>query len=33
MNERRPWVLVAVWFGTIVFVGMLKRVLDRQRGS
>jgi hypothetical protein len=30
-NNHRSWVLVAAWFGTIVFVGLLKRVLERQR--
>ncbi len=31
MDERRPWVLVAIWFGTIALLGLLKRSLDRQR--
>ena len=31
MNNQRPWVLVAAWFGTIALVGLLKRVLERQR--
>jgi hypothetical protein len=31
MNDQRPWVLVAAWFGTIGLVGLLKRVLERQR--
>ena len=30
-GERRSWVLVATWFGTIAFLGLLKRVLDKQR--
>lgn len=30
-NNRRPWLLVAAWFGTIALVGLLKRVLDSQR--
>jgi len=30
-NNRRSWVLVAAWFGTIALVGLLKRVLERQR--
>ncbi len=30
-DERRSWVLVAAWFGTIAFLGLLKRVLDKQR--
>jgi hypothetical protein len=31
MNEKRSWVLVAIWFGTIALLGLLKRSLDRQR--
>jgi hypothetical protein len=31
MNNRRPWMLVAAWFGTIAVLGLLKRVLERQR--
>lgn len=31
MNNKRPWVLVAAWFGTIALVGLLKRILERQR--
>ncbi len=30
-DQRRPWVLVAVWFGTIAFLGLLKRVLEKQK--
>jgi hypothetical protein len=33
MNEKRPWVLVAIWFGTIALLGLLKRSLDRKQGS
>ncbi len=29
--SKRPWILVATWFGTIAIVGLLKRVLDRQQ--
>ena len=31
MSEKRSWVLVAAWFGTIALVGLLKRILERQR--
>jgi hypothetical protein len=31
MNEKRPWVLVAIWFGTIALLGLLKRSMDRQK--
>jgi len=30
-DERRSWVLVAAWFGTIAFLGVLKRVLEKQK--
>jgi hypothetical protein len=30
MNEKRSWVLVAIWFGTIALLGLLKRSMDRQ---
>ncbi len=30
-NEKRPWVLVAVWFGTIALLGLLKRGIDKRR--
>ncbi|MBO0780848.1 MAG: hypothetical protein J2P37_18655 [Ktedonobacteraceae bacterium] len=33
MNNQRPWILVAAWFGTIALVGLLKRIMDRQRPS
>ncbi len=33
MDERKSWVTVALWFGTIAFVGLLKRVLDRQKAG
>ncbi len=29
-DEKRSWVLVGLWFGTIVFVGVLKRILEKQ---
>jgi hypothetical protein len=29
--KQRPWTTVALWFGTIAFIGLLKRILDRQR--
>ncbi|HEU5226358.1 MAG TPA: hypothetical protein VFU49_01005 [Ktedonobacteraceae bacterium] len=32
-SKKRPWVLVAAWFGTIALLGVLKRTLDRQRRS
>jgi hypothetical protein len=31
MSEKRSWVLVAAWFGTIALVGLLKRILEQQR--
>ena len=31
MSEKREWVLTAFWFGTIALVGVLKRVLERQK--
>jgi hypothetical protein len=31
MNEKRPWILVAAWFGTIALLGLLKRSLERQK--
>jgi hypothetical protein len=30
-DEKRTWITVALWFGTIAFLGLLKRVLDRQK--
>lgn len=30
MNEKRPWVLVAAWFGTIALLGLLKRSMDKR---
>lgn len=30
-SKRRPWILVGAWFGTIVLVGTLKHILERQR--
>lgn len=32
-NNRQSWILVAAWFGTIAFVGLLKRILERQRAG
>jgi len=31
MDEKRPWVLVAIWFGTIALLGLLKRGIDKRR--
>lgn len=31
MSEKRAWVLVAVWFGTIALLGLLKRGIERRR--
>jgi hypothetical protein len=33
MSEKRSWVLVAAWFGTIALIGLLKRTLERQKPS
>jgi hypothetical protein len=33
MNDKRSWFLVATWFGTIALVGLLKRILERQKAS
>jgi hypothetical protein len=30
-DNRRSWVLVGAWFGTIALVGLLKRILQNQR--
>jgi len=30
-DEKRSWLLVAIWFGSIALVGLLKRTLERQR--
>ncbi len=30
-EEKRSWALVALWFGTIALIGLLKRTLERQR--
>lgn len=32
-DNRRSWLLVAAWFGTIALVGVLKRVLERQQST
>lgn len=32
-NNKRSWVLVATWFGSIALVGLLKRLLDKQQQS
>jgi hypothetical protein len=29
-DNKRSWVLVGAWFGTIAFIGLLKRILERQ---
>jgi hypothetical protein len=31
MNEKRHWALVAIWFGTIALLGLLKRGIDKRR--
>ncbi len=31
--NKRSWVLVGAWFGTIAFLGVLKRILDRQKSA
>ncbi len=31
MSEKRSWVIVALWFGTIALLGLLKRGIDRQK--
>ena len=30
-SDKRSWILVSIWLGTIVFLGVLKRILERQR--
>jgi hypothetical protein len=30
-SNKRSWILVAAWFGSIAFLGMLKRILERQK--
>ena len=30
-SNKRSWILVGTWFGTIVLLGVLKRVLERQK--
>ncbi len=32
-SKHRTWVLVASWFGTIAFIGLLKRILDHQQSA
>jgi len=32
-SNKRSWVLVGAWFGTIVFLGVLKRVLEHQKSG
>jgi hypothetical protein len=29
-DNKRSWVIVGVWFGTIAVLGALKRILERQ---
>jgi hypothetical protein len=31
MREKRSWILVVAWFGTIALLGLLKRGIDRQK--
>src|SRR5260370_218061 len=31
MGEKRSWVIVALWFGTIALLGLLKDVCDRKK--
>ena len=30
-DEKRSWLLVAIWFGSIALIGLLKRTLERAR--
>jgi hypothetical protein len=30
-TNARSWLLVGAWFSTIIFVGVLKRILDQQQ--
>jgi hypothetical protein len=30
-DNKRSWVLVAAWFGTIALLGLLKRGIDKKR--
>jgi hypothetical protein len=32
-SNKRSWILVGAWFGTIVFLGVLKRVLEHQKSG
>lgn len=32
-SNKRSWILVGAWFGTIVFLGVLKHVLERQKAT
>lgn len=31
--QRRSWVITGAWFGTILLIGALKRIMDRQQSS
>lgn len=31
--EKRSWLIAGAWFGTIILIGVLKRVLDRQKSA
>jgi hypothetical protein len=31
--QKRSWVITAAWFGTILLIGALKRIMDRQQSS
>lgn len=30
---KRSWILVSTWFGTIALLGLMKRILDKQKVS
>jgi len=29
--KKRSWMLVGTWFGTIVLLGVMKRILEKQK--
>lgn len=31
--KKRSWLITGAWFGTIVLLGVLKRIMDKQQAS